>query len=90
MKQPSPPAPYELPVVHACRQVRELPEAEALLAGFPRQDALGKEGFEAALRRWNADFIQRVSGWVGGEWARGANLFYENICRQAGPAGSCS
>ncbi len=40
--------------------VRGLPECVELLAAFPRQDELGKEAFDAAVKRWNADFIQRV------------------------------
>lgn len=40
--------------------MRELPEAEVLLAAFPRQGDLGKPAFDAAVRQWNADFIQKV------------------------------
>lgn len=39
---------------------RGLPEAEELLSAFPRQGDLGKPAFEAAVKQWNADFIQRV------------------------------
>ncbi len=58
--------------------VRHLPECADLLAAFPRQgEGLGKEAFEAAVKRWNADMIQRVRLLAGlgavvvYVWARG-------------------
>jgi len=47
--------------------VRHLPECSDLLVGFPRQGDLGKEAFNAAVKQWNADLIQRVGvqGWTG-------------------------
>ncbi len=49
--------------------VRHLPECSDLLAGFPRQGDLGKEAFNAAVKQWNADLIQRVGCWHGGRVA---------------------
>ena len=40
--------------------VRGLPEASDLLAAFPQQEALGHAAWQAAVRGWNAELIQRA------------------------------